>query len=85
MSMTAYDAFKKAFGASKGYTDKSILGIAGALAGKNCTIDSYTHANGVSTIIFKWTADNGTVRTTQMEVYDGTPIYVYTPGDTTNY
>ena len=70
---------------SKGYTDKSILGITGALAGKNCTIESYTHENGVNTIIFKWTADDGTTRRTTVEVYDGTPIYVYTPGDTYKY
>lgn len=70
---------------SKGYTDKSILGITGVLAGKNCTIESYTHENGVHTIVFKWTADDGTTRRTTVEVYDGTPIYVYTPGDTYHY
>ena len=69
----------------KKYTDNSILGITGALAGKNCTIKSYTHKDGVSTIIFKWTADDGTVRETVMEVFDGTPIYDYTPGNSYKY
>lgn len=59
---------------SKGYTDKSILGISGVLAGKNCTIESDTYEDGVHTIVFKWTADNGTVRRTSIEVHDGNGI-----------
>lgn len=65
---------------SKKYTDKSILGISGVLSGKNCTIDSATKVDGVTTIVFKWTADNGTVRTTQIQVADGeTPDVTITP------
>ena len=85
MSMNADQAFKKAYGASKKYTDNSILGIAGALAGKNCTIESATKADGLTTIVFKWTADDGTIRRTTIQVEDGTPIYVWTSGDTYKY
>lgn len=70
---------------SKGYTDKSILGITGVLAGKNCTIKSHEYKDGVNTIIFQWTADDGTIRQTKMEVHDGTPIYDYTPGNSYKY
>lgn len=70
---------------SKSYTNKSILGISGALAGKNCTIKSSEHKDGVTTIVFQWVADTGETRETQIEVYDGTPIYDYTPGETYHY
>ncbi len=53
------------------YTDNSILGIAGALAGKNCTIESANKVGSDTTIVFKWTADNGTVRRTSIVVTDG--------------
>ena len=56
---------------SRKYTDKSILGITGALAGKNCTIESATKVGNETTIVFKWTADNGTVRHTSIIVDDG--------------
>lgn len=56
---------------SKKYTDASILGIGGALAGKNCTIYSSTKSGDTTTIVFKWTADDGTERTTEIQVEDG--------------
>ena len=56
---------------SKHYTDSSIAGTSGALAGKNCTIDSITDIPGGHRVTFKWTADNGTVRTSTMDVKDG--------------
>lgn len=56
---------------SKGYTDDSIKGIDGVLAGKNCTIESSTYESGINTIVFKWTADDGTTRRTTIEVRDG--------------
>ena len=56
---------------SKKYTDTSILGIGGALAGKNCTIYSSTKSGDTTTIVFKWTADDGTERTTEIQVEDG--------------
>lgn len=76
---------KKVYAASKKYTDHSIEGIAGVLAGKNCTIESCTKANGRTTIVFKWTADNGDVRRTTMTVLDGTPIYEWQSGDDYKY
>lgn len=67
------------------YTDDSIRGITGALAGKNCTIESNTKEDGLTTIVFKWTADDGSVRRTTIQIEDGTPIYVWTPGDHYEY
>jgi len=65
---------------SKSYTDKSILGISGALAGKNCKIASTSKTDGVTTVTFEWTADDGTTRTTQIQVADGeTPEITITP------
>lgn len=75
----------KAYALSRKYTDKSILGITGALAGKNCTIESATKSDGLTTIVFKWTADDGTVRRTTIEVEDGTPIYVWESGNSYEY
>ena len=59
---------KQAYVLNKGYTDNSIKGISGALAGKNATIKSHTYKDGVNTIIFGWTADDGTTRETKIEV-----------------
>ena len=65
---------------SKKYTDQSIEGISGVLAGKNATIDSVQKVDGVTTVTFKWTADNGDVRTTSIQVKDGaTPVVNITP------
>ena len=62
------------------YTDNSILGIAGALSGKNCTIEAATHTGNSTIVTFKWTADNGTVRRTNITVLDGdTPAISSTP------
>ena len=56
---------------SKKYTDESLKGITGTLAGKNCTIKSATKADGVTTVVFAWTADDGTEKTTTIQVNDG--------------
>lgn len=56
---------------SKKYTDDSIKGITGALAGKNCTIQSTNKADGITTVTFAWTADDGTENTTSIQVDDG--------------
>lgn len=56
---------------SKKYTDESLKGIAGTLAGKNCTIKSATKTDGVTTVVFAWTADDGTEKTTTIQVNDG--------------
>ena len=59
---------------SRKYTDNSILGISGVLAGKNATIESSTKTDGTTTLVFKWTADNGTVRRTNVLVDDGVSV-----------
>ena len=65
---------------SRKYVDKSIQGITGTLAGKNCTISNVSKTGLVTTITFQWTADNGDVNTTQVQVTDGeTPTIVSTP------
>lgn len=59
---------------SKAYTNNSIKGISGVLAGKNCTIKSITTSpdGKTNTVTFQWTADDGTVKTSQMIVKNGT-------------
>lgn len=56
---------------ANGYTDESIAG-GGAVKGKNCTVDSITDIEGGHRVTFKWTLDNGTVKTGSMDVMDGT-------------
>ena len=56
---------------AKKYTDDSIEGTAGVIAGKNCTIDSITDITGGHRITFKWTADSGSSRTSTLDVMDG--------------
>ena len=36
-------------------------------------------------MVFEWVADTGETRETQIEIYDGTPIYVYEPGTLYKY
>lgn len=59
---------------SKKYTDGSILGIDGVLRGKNCTIQSIEKIDGINIVTFQWTADDGTVKTSTMQVLDGFPV-----------
>ena len=66
---------------SKKYTDESLKGITGALAGKNCTIKSATKADGVTTVVFVWTADDGTEKTTTIQVNDGAKGEIGDKGD----
>lgn len=66
---------------SKKYTDESLKGITGALAGKNCTIKSATKADGVTTVVFAWTADDGTEKTTTIQVNDGAKGEIGDKGD----
>lgn len=59
---------------AKKYTDDSIEGTSGVLRGKNCTIKSIEKIDGVNTVTFQWTADDGSVRTSTMQVLDGLPV-----------
>lgn len=83
--MFAEEAYVLARNKANKYTDESIQGISGVLAGKNCTIKSSEHKDGVTTIVFQWVADNGNIRETTIQVFDGTPIYDYTPGKKYHY
>lgn len=56
---------------SKNYTDNSIKGIDGVLAGKNCTISKIEQIEGGNRVTFQWTADDGTVKTQSMDVKNG--------------
>lgn len=58
-------------GAARSYVDDSIAGTVGVLAGKNCTIASTTKTGNITTVVFNWTADDGTVQTTSIQVADG--------------
>lgn len=60
----------KTLAASKKYTKDTVEG-AGAIKGKNCTVDSITDITGGHRVTFKWTLDNGTVQTGTMDVMDG--------------
>lgn len=64
---------------SQQYTDISIEGTGGVLAGKNCTIDSIVAIDGGHRITFKWTADNGNVQTRTLDVMNGEDGVGYTP------
>ena len=66
---------------SKKYTDESLKGITGTLAGKNCTIKSATKADGVTTVVFAWTADDGTEKTTTIQGNDGAKGEIGDKGD----
>ena len=61
---------EEAYALSLGYTDDSIRGISGVLAGKNCVIKEIVD----NKVTFQWTADDGTVRTNTMTVDATTPI-----------
>lgn len=60
-----------AFSLAKSYTDNSIAGTEGVIAGKNCTIKSIVKNGDTNTITFEWTADDGTTRTETMSIKDG--------------
>ncbi len=66
---------EEAYALSKSFTNNSLKGITGTLAGKNCTIKSATKVNGVTTVVFAWTADDGTEKTTTIQVNDATNDY----------
>lgn len=56
---------------SKIYTDNSLKGISGTLAGKNCTISKTEEVEGGTNVTFTWTADDGTKKNTTIFVKDG--------------
>lgn len=60
---------EEAIALAQGYTDNSIKGITGVLAGKNCTVKDITD----NVVTFEWTADDGTKKTGTMVVEATTP------------
>lgn len=56
--------------ASKKFTSETVLG-GGAVVGKNVTISSITPIDGGNKVTFSYTLDNGTVKTSTMDVMDG--------------
>lgn len=55
---------------SRGYTDETVIG-GGAIKGKNCTISSITEITGGHRITFLWTLDDGTEKSSTLDVMDG--------------
>lgn len=73
-----------AYGASRKYTDETVLG-GGALKGKNCTIERIEEIGGGRKVTFKWELDDGTVKRSELYIYDGTPIYEWVSGKPYDY
>lgn len=69
---------------SRKYCDMSIIGL-GSIKGANCTVKDIVHQDGINTVTFEWTGTDGTTKTRDMVVYDGTPIYVWESGNTYHY
>ncbi len=57
----------------------------GAVRGAPCTIKSSIHKDGQNIITFEWTGTSGAKQETTITVEDGTPIYVWTSGNTYHY
>ena len=56
--------------AAKKFTSETVLG-GGAVVGKNVTISSITPIEGGNKVTFSYTLDDGTVKTSTMDVMDG--------------
>lgn len=69
---------------SRKYTDMSIVGL-GAIKGASAQIKDIVHQDGINTVTFEWEGTDGTKKTRNMIVYDGTPIYVWESGNTYHY
>lgn len=69
---------------SRKYTDESLKGV-GALKGSPCEIKSVVHRDGQNIITFSWKTIDDEERIQEVIVEDGTPIYVWTPGNTYKY
>lgn len=69
---------------SKRYCDNAIVGL-GAIKGASAQIKDIVHQDGINTVTFEWEGTDGTKKTRDMVVYDGTPIYVWESGNTYHY
>ena len=70
--------------AAKKYTAETCNAL-GFVKGASAQIAKIEHKDGINTVTFEWTGYDGTKLTRDMIVYDGTPIYVWEPGNTYNY
>ena len=52
------------------YTEETVIG-GGAVKGKNCTVSSITDIEGGKRVTFMWTLDDGTEKTSFMDVMNG--------------
>ena len=55
---------------AKSYTNETVVG-GGAIKGKNCTIQSISDITGGHRVTFKWYLDDGTEKTSTLDVMDG--------------
>lgn len=69
---------------AKKYTDETAAQF-GGLKGASCKIKSIVKGNGRNVVTFEWENNEGEIRTSEMIVEDGTPIYVWHSGNTYQY
>ena len=69
---------------AKKYTDDSLAGTTGVIAGKPCKIASITDITGGHRVTFAWTDDEGTSKTSTMDVMTGSKGDKGDKGDTGN-
>ena len=70
---------------SKKYTEETVLG-GGAVVGKNVTISSIVPIDGGNRVTFSYTLDDGTVKTSTMDVMNGKErVYIGTTEPTSEY
>lgn len=72
------------YAVSRKYTDETVAQF-GGVKGAPCKVKSIDKNNGVNTVTFEWKNDAGETRESTMKVLDGTPIYVWTSGDSYKY
>lgn len=70
MGMKPEDAFASAIAVAEKHTNDVLNGIT-MIEGKPCTIASITDITGGKRVTYKWTGDDGTVKTTTMDVMNG--------------
>ena len=75
---------EQAFVLSKKYTEDTAEEF-GGLKGASCQIQSIIKNGTTNTVTFVWENSQGETRTGQMIVEDGTPIYVWTSGNSYKY
>ena len=75
---------QQAYLLSKKYTEDTAVQF-GAVIGAPCKVKSIEKVNDQNIVTFEWKNDLGEVKTSQMAVNDGTPIYVWESGHSYAY